>query len=102
MIIYAALFNTLVLLRKDGKLMTWDTLRGFWYLFGRRGFISGMWRPFLQYFSPRFHPWKTNNAAHIEAWQADNERYIQNLEQVRAALPGTDGLLPAARVSASA
>lgn len=86
LILYAAVINTFVLLWKDGKLFTRDTAKGLWYLFGWRGFVSGMWRPFLQYFAPRFHPWKTDNSAGIAAWQADNARYIQNLDQVEAAL----------------
>ncbi|MDD9933640.1 MAG: metal-dependent hydrolase [Myxococcales bacterium] len=82
LIIWAAIVNTIMLLWKDKKLFTTDTLKGFWYLFGWRGFISGMLGPFLQYFRFNFHPWKDDNSAHIQQWQADNAKYIQNLDQV--------------------
>lgn len=83
LIIGAALLNTAVLLKKDKKLFTWDTLKGIAYLFGRKGLLSSMLPAFLEYFKPSFHPWSGVSGDEIKRWQADNERYIVNLDQVR-------------------
>lgn len=80
-----ALVNTFSLLRKDGKLWTMDTLRGLRYLFGFRGMLTSLLPTYLAYFNPRFHPWKGTDSSTIARWQADNERYIQNLDQVQTA-----------------
>jgi uncharacterized protein len=85
LIVGAALVNTFALLRRDKKLFTWDTLQGLGYLFGRKGLLSGMLPAFLAYFRPRFHPWSGIDGAEIARWQAQNERYIVNLDQVRPA-----------------
>jgi hypothetical protein len=84
LIICAALINTFSLLRKDGQLFTWDTLKGMGYLFGRKGLLSGMLPSFFAYFKPGFHPWEGLSGEQIARWQAANERFIVNLEQVRA------------------
>lgn len=83
LILAAALYNTFVLLRNDGKLFTLDTLRGLGYLFGpRKGLVTGLLPTFLRYFNPRFHPWQEANGEDIARWQRDNARYIQNLDRV--------------------
>ena len=85
LITLVALINTFSLLRKDKKLWTLDTLRGIPYLFGRRGFLTSLVPAFFAYFNPRFHPWKGADPEIIARWQKDNERYIQNLDQIQAA-----------------
>lgn len=82
LILAVAMINTLALLWRDKKLFTWDTLKGLRYLLGLRGLITGLLPTFLAYFRPRFHPWKGHDGNAIAAWQADNARYIQNLDQV--------------------
>lgn len=79
LILGAALFNTAVLLWKDKQLFTRDTCRGIAYLFGRRGIITGLGSALVDYFNPRFHPWKGVDPSTIARWQAENGRYIQNL-----------------------
>jgi uncharacterized protein len=79
LILGAALLNTTILLAKDKKLFTRDTLRGIGYLFGRKGLITGLGPAFFDYFKPRFHPWKGVDPSTIARWQAENRKYIQNL-----------------------
>jgi predicted metal-dependent hydrolase len=76
MILWVALLNTAILLHKDKKLFTRDTLRGIGYLFGRRGIVSGLLPAFFHYFKPRFHPWKEDNAHRIREWEAGNQQYL--------------------------
>jgi predicted metal-dependent hydrolase len=78
LILGAALLNTAILLRKDGKLFTRDTLSGLNYLFGWRGLITRLGPSFRDYFRPSFHPWTGVDASTIARWQADNAKYIQN------------------------
>jgi predicted metal-dependent hydrolase len=86
LIVTISLVNTVTLLRRDKKLFrVKDFFGGLRYLFGRRGFLSGMVPSFFAYFSPHFHPWKEDNAAVIALWQAENERYIQNLDKLQPA-----------------
>lgn len=79
LILGAAFLNTGILLWKDKKLFTRDTLRGLGYLFGRHGLITGLGPAFFDYFKPRFHPWKDVDSGSIARWQEQNRRYIQNL-----------------------
>lgn len=86
-IVLVSLRNTLMLLRKDGRLFTWDTLMGFVYLFGPRGVLTALVPDFLRYLSPRFHPWSaptTIGPQTIQRWQRDNSAFIVNLDQVEA------------------
>jgi predicted metal-dependent hydrolase len=89
MILGISLYNTCVLLRRDGRLFTRDTLSGLAYLFGRRGAVTSLWPAFFAYFKPSFHPWKRDDSALIAEWQARNARYITNLDAVVA--PETAG-----------
>ena len=86
MILSIAIYNTLVLLKQDGKLFTRDTLKGFGYLFGRRGLVTSLWPSFIAFFKPRFHPWKQDNSKVIAEWQAKNRHLLD---------PGKGGSLPA-------
>jgi predicted metal-dependent hydrolase len=79
LILYASLVNTTILLHRDGKLFTRDTLSGLRYLFGRRGLVTGLVPAFLAYFKPNFHPWKGTDGAAIAKWKAENQKYVQNL-----------------------
>jgi predicted metal-dependent hydrolase len=76
LILGVALLNTFILLGKDKRLFSWDTLKGFAYLFGRKGLITGLAPAFFAYFSPRFHPWKEDNSRHIREWEQKNASYI--------------------------
>ncbi len=85
LILGAAFVNTIVLLHKDKKLLTTDTLKGLWYLFGSKGLITGLGPTFFSYFRPSFHPWSGVDAGTIARWQADNAKYIQNIATPEAA-----------------
>ena len=78
MILSVALINTHLLLWRDKKLFSRDTLKGYWYLFGKGGLLSSMIPTFLDYFRPGFHPWQHNNTADLRKWEAGNAQYIQN------------------------
>jgi predicted metal-dependent hydrolase len=79
LILYASLVNTAILLHRDGKLFTRDTLSGLRYLFGRKGLVSGLVPAFLEYCKPNFHPWKGADGSAIEKWKEQNRKYVQNL-----------------------
>lgn len=76
LILSVALLNTAILLWKDKRLFSRDTLGGIAYLFGRKGLITGLTPAFFAYFHPRFHPWKTDNSQRIRQWEADNAHYV--------------------------
>ncbi|MEY4577353.1 MAG: hypothetical protein RL701_2056 [Pseudomonadota bacterium] len=79
LILTACLINTTILLAKDGKLFTRDTLSGIGYLFGRKGLVSGLLPAFFAFFNPRFHPWKGVGGEEIATWQATNSQYMRNV-----------------------
>jgi predicted metal-dependent hydrolase len=72
LILWISLVNTFVLLRKDKQLWTRDTWQGIRYLFGRKGLIRLLLPSFFAFFKPRFHPWKKDNSASINAWHERN------------------------------
>ena len=76
LILWISLVNTAVLLHKDKQLFSRDTLRGLRYLFGRKGMATALLPTFLEYFSPRFHPWKRDNSESVQHWLSENRRYI--------------------------
>lgn len=76
LILWIAMVNTFVLLRKDRKLFTRDTWQGLGYLFGKNGFFSGLGPAFRRYLRPSFHPWKTDTSHLVREWEAGNAQYI--------------------------
>jgi predicted metal-dependent hydrolase len=74
-----SMINTAILLQRDGKLFSRDTLRGLGYLFGRKGVVTGLLPAFFSFFSPRFHPWRGVSGADIGRWARDNQRYVTNV-----------------------
>ena len=88
-ILLISLTNTFMLLRRAGRLYTWDTLRGLIYLFGPKGAVTALLPSFFRYLKPGFQPWDEPGAASpdtIKKWQKENERYILNLDKVEAQL----------------
>jgi predicted metal-dependent hydrolase len=59
------------LVHADGAL---GDLRGWWrlwrFLWIRPGGMRRVWRLWLGYFRPGFHPWQLDNRHHVEAWKA--------------------------------
>jgi len=86
LILMISLVNTLQLQAAEGRLFTGDTLRGLLYLFGPRGIVTYLVPSFFRYLRPGFHPWEDPviEGTVIERWQADNARYIVNLDDVAA------------------
>ncbi|MFZ3183529.1 MAG: metal-dependent hydrolase [Pseudomonadales bacterium RIFCSPLOWO2_12_59_9] len=59
------------LLRKDGQLFNWSSWKyGLKALFGpRNGYITGLIRPYLQYYKPGFHPSQQDTVALENRWR---------------------------------
>lgn len=76
-ILAVALFNTLRLLAREGRLFTRDTLHGIPYLFGRKGLVTGLLPAFFSFFKPSFHPWQHTTGDDIARWFSQNEQYLQ-------------------------
>jgi uncharacterized protein len=87
LILMISLVNTTVLLSKDGKLFTGDTLSGLRYLFGRRGMVTGLLPAFFEFFGRRWHPWKQDNSEAIRKWTRENAQYVRNVEGGSPARP---------------
>ena len=61
-------------LRRDRalwKLGTWTSAARTW--FGRRGLAWHLFKPALDYLSPRFHPWQHDNRALLQMWLEHND-----------------------------
>lgn len=64
--------HQLRLMHHDGILFSpreWASLLGF--LFVKPGSMRRLVRPYLHYFSPRFHPWDHDNRALLETWKQE-------------------------------
>lgn len=78
MILSISIWNTLWLLKRDGKLNVREVWSGARYLFGRRGVVTGLMPSFFVFFKPGFHPWKRDDSPEIARWLAANGQYIQS------------------------
>ena len=61
-------------LAKDGvlfKASTWKS--GFQFLWGNPGLIRQIFRDYLDYYRPSFHPWQHDNSTLIDEWKAQHE-----------------------------
>lgn len=76
LILAVAMINTHVLLWKERTLFSRDTLKGYWYLLGRRGLVTSLIPTFFDYMRPGFHPWQHDNSSDLRAWEASNKQYI--------------------------
>jgi predicted metal-dependent hydrolase len=65
------------LMRADGILFSpreWAVLLKF--LFVAPGGLRKMWRVYLHYYRPGFHPWHLDNRALVAAWRRDHEQSL--------------------------
>jgi predicted metal-dependent hydrolase len=63
-------------LRRDGTLWQWRTWAGAaGFLFGRRGLIRQLWRPWRRYLRPDFHPSQQDNGAALHWLAAHRDQY---------------------------
>lgn len=78
MLLATVIFWTLVidhqirLMRRDGVLLSpreWGSLT--WFLWVAPGGMRKMWRLYLRYFHPGFHPWQLDNRALLARWEAE-------------------------------
>jgi len=66
--------QTVYNLKRDRALWTWRTWTSAaraW--FGRRGLAWHLFKPGLDYLSPRFHPWQHDNRALLQMWLESND-----------------------------
>jgi predicted metal-dependent hydrolase len=78
MILLISIWNTLWLLKRDGKLGARELWSGARYLFGRRGVVTGLMPSFFAFFKPGFHPWKRDDSPDIARWLSANAQYVQS------------------------
>ncbi|MCG8673718.1 MAG: metal-dependent hydrolase [Pseudomonadales bacterium] len=53
------------------SLPSWSDLKGAWkFFFGKKGMISNMRQPYLNFYRKDFHPWEVDNSDLIAAWKA--------------------------------
>jgi predicted metal-dependent hydrolase len=58
------------------------------FFFGQRGLFFRLWRPYLSYFEPGFHPSQLDCSALLQRWRADFARLPRYQGYVRAAPRG--------------
>ncbi|MGE4240363.1 metal-dependent hydrolase [Ramlibacter sp.] len=69
--------QTALNLRRDGTLWRWRTWRGAAsFLFGRRGMVRNLYRPWREYFRADFHPGQHDSAASLEWLEANRGQYV--------------------------
>ncbi|MBN9165153.1 MAG: metal-dependent hydrolase, partial [Myxococcales bacterium] len=78
MLVTTAIFWTLVvqhqarMMKVDGTAWSPSEWRGlFVYLFIEPGGMLGLWRRWLDYFKPSFHPWDHDSRDLLERWKAE-------------------------------
>lgn len=82
-ILLISLINTTILLARERRLLSWDTVAGLWYLLGPRGLVTRLVPTFLAYLRPGFHPWRdeiTIEASVIREWQERNAAHIVQMD----------------------
>ena len=65
-----------IFLWKDGKLFSPSTwIDGFKFYFGKQGLVRSIWKNYLDYYRPGFHPWDHDNREYLESWIAEARSY---------------------------
>jgi uncharacterized protein len=63
------------MMKTDGTQWSFDEWRAlFVYLFIEPGGMPQLWRRWLDYFHPRFHPWDHDNSELLEEWKSEYAR----------------------------
>lgn len=65
-----------IFLWKDGQLLKpktwWD---GITFYFGKNGLVKNIWRNYIDYYRPGFHPWDHDNRDLLEKWTGEGHGY---------------------------
>jgi predicted metal-dependent hydrolase len=70
--------NTFEMMRDEGRAFDLrDYARGFWYLMGPQGLLTGMVPGLLAYLRPDFRPWHDDDSALIAQWNLRNGRFLK-------------------------
>lgn len=65
-----------IFLWKDGQLLkpkTW--WQGISFYFGSNGLVKNIWRNYIDYYRPGFHPWDHDNRELLEQWSGEGHGY---------------------------
>jgi predicted metal-dependent hydrolase len=53
------------------SLPSWNDVKGAWkFFFGKKGMLSNMRKPYMNFYRKDFHPWDEDNSELIAAWKA--------------------------------
>ena len=65
-----------IFLWKDGKLFSPSTwIDGAKFYFGKGGLVRSIWKNYIDYYRPSFHPWDHDNREYLESWIAEARSY---------------------------
>jgi len=65
-----------IFLWKDGKLFSPKTWwQGFKFYFLKPGVVRKIFKDYIEYFSPNFHPWQQDNRELLQKWLAEHDNY---------------------------
>ena len=53
-----------------------DLERGLRFVWGKGGFVRGIWPQLEAFYRADFHPWAVDNRELISAWTAENQQYV--------------------------
>lgn len=65
-----------IFLWKDGKLFSpkvW--MQGIRMYFGKNGLVKNIWKDYIDYYRPSFHPWDHDNRELLQEWIAQGQSY---------------------------
>ncbi|CAM3449908.1 metal-dependent hydrolase [Parendozoicomonas haliclonae] len=66
-------------LAKDKVLWKWQTWKtGYQFLLGKRGIIRQVFKDYLDYYRPGFHPWQQDNSRLVDGWKEKyDDRFLR-------------------------
>lgn len=63
-------YQRLALVAKDGQLFNWRSMvKSLNFQFGKPGFMRLLFKHYLPYYLPTFHPWDHDNRAQMRSWK---------------------------------
>jgi predicted metal-dependent hydrolase len=70
--LFQSMYTHYRLMKHDGLHRDWKGWRSYLhFVFVKPGFLRRIALPWLGYFKPGFHPWKTDNRQHVERWKTE-------------------------------
>lgn len=85
-------FYMIALLWWSRTLPGWKELKGFYrFLWGKKGIITNIRRPYRDYFKEGFHPWDHDNQALVDKWKKEMYRPEHDLGVQKAQAKNSTG-----------